>query len=442
MKAPDLANGSLGMNSTTAVILGGGQGKRLFPLTLERAKPAVSFAGKYRLIDIPISNCINSGIKRIFVLTQFLSASLHRHIMQSYQFDIFTDGFIDILAAERTPQHDDWFQGTADAVRATLRHTTYYSFKQMLILSGDHLYRMNYEDLIKFHKKSKADITVSVCPVAFDEASEFGLLRADEKGYIQEFIEKPKDPAVINRFKAPKTLLESMGISFKSDRFLASMGVYVFEPKTLCDVLEDHTKTDFGKDIIPVAIGKYKVAAYPFGDYWKDIGTIGSYFKANLSLVKPNPPFHLYKPNWPFYTRTRSLPPSRVMRSEIRDSIIVEGSDIMGARIVDSIIGARSKINENSRLEEVVVLGADFYEGETILSAKETVQKNVPPLGIGKNCLIQRAIIDKNTRIGDCVQITTKSDARDSDNELYFIRDGVTIIPRGTIIPSDTKIIN
>ncbi len=430
------------MNKTTAVILGGGQGKRLFPLTLERAKPAVSFAGKYRLIDIPISNCINSGIKRIFVLTQFLSASLHRHIMQTFQFDSFTDGFIDILAAEKTPQGEGWFQGTADAVRATLRHTTYYSFKQMLILSGDHLYRMNYEDLIKFHKRAKAEITISVSPVKLKDAPGFGLLRANDEGYIQEFIEKPKDEAVINRFKAPKPLLDSMGISYSSDRYLASMGIYVFEPHTLFEVLEDHSKTDFGKDIIPAAIGKYKVAAYPFADYWKDIGTIGSFFKANLSLVKPNPPFRLYMPNWPIYTRSRSLPPSRVMRSEIRDSIIVEGSDITGARIVDSIIGARCIINENSRLEETVLLGADFYEGENIIKARVAIPKDVPPLGIGKNCLIQRAIIDKNTRIGDCVQIITRPGAPDSDNKLFYVRDGITIIPKGAIIRSGTSIIN
>ncbi len=430
------------MKNVTAVILGGGQGRRLFPLTLERAKPAVGFAGKYRLIDIPISNCINSGIKRIFVLTQFLSASLHRHIMQTYQFDTFTDGFVDILAAEQTPVREGWFQGTADAVRATLRHTTYYNFDQMLILSGDHLYRMDYGKLLNFHQQNQADITISVNPVSREDASEFGLLKANKSGIIEEFVEKPEDENVIERFKAPEQLLKSMGIADHSKIYLASMGIYVFEPEVLFKVLEDTSKTDFGKDIIPDAIHKFKVLAYPFYGYWKDIGTIASYFEANIALVKQNPPFTLYEPDWPIYTRTRSLPPSRIIRSEIRDSIIVEGSDIIGARIANSIIGTRSIIKENTFLEKVVMLGADFYQHESKLQAKEIRDNNAPPLGIGKNCSIKRAIIDKNARIGDCVTIETKPEAKDKDNINYYIRNGITIIPRGAVIPQGTEIIH
>ncbi len=430
------------MKKTTAVIMGGGQGKRLFPLTQERAKPAVSFVGKYRLIDIPISNCINSGIKRIFVLTQFLSASLHRHIMQTYQFDTFTDGFVDLLAAEQTPRGEQWFQGTADAVRATLRHTTYYEFSQMLILSGDHLYRMNYKDIVKFHQENDADITIGVYPVEFSEADQFGLLKADKAGVINEFVEKPKDPKVIKHFSAPNELFENLGMKFQTERYLASMGIYVFKPNVLKKALEPQERTDFGHDIIPASIDNFKVMAFPFSGYWKDIGTIASYFDVNISLVKALPPFQLNVPDWPFYTRQRSLPPSRVIRSEIRDSILVEGSEIIGARIVESVVGMRSKIRENTFLSEVVMLGSDFIEGETILKSREQFETNQPELGIGKNCEIQRAIIDKNVRIGDNVVIRTDPKATDKDGDYYFVRDGITIVPKGAVIPSHAKIIH
>ncbi len=430
------------MRNVTAVILGGGQGRRLFPLTRERAKPAVGFAGKYRLIDIPISNCINSGIKRIFVLTQFLSASLHRHIMQTYQFDTFTDGFIDILAAEQTQRGERWFQGTADAVRATLRHTTYYKFDYMIILSGDHLYRMDYRKLLRFHKMKKADITVSVTPVSMIDASEFGLLKVDDEGVIKEFIEKPKDPEIIEQFSAPEKLFHEAGLEPQKDKCLASMGIYVFNSDSITKLIENTKYQDFGKEVIPTAINNYRVVAYPFTDYWRDIGTIHSYFEANISLAQPDTPFPLYKPSWPFYTRTRSLPPSRITRSEIRDCIVVEGSQIHGARISDSIIGTRSIINEGTMMEEVIMSGADFYQGEQVLRAKDVVDKNAPALGIGKNCTVKRAILDKNVRIGDGVRIITTENATDKDESLYYIRDGITIIPRGAIIPSCTDIIN
>ncbi|MFH0924338.1 MAG: glucose-1-phosphate adenylyltransferase [bacterium] len=429
------------MNNVIATILGGGRGTRLFPLTLERAKPAISFIGKYRLIDIPASNCINSGIRRIFVLTQFMSASLHRHIMQTYQFDNFTDGFVDILAAEQTPYCSDWFQGTADAVRATLIHTTYYKFQQMLILSGDHLYRMNYSDLIRFHRENRADITLCVYPVNRREASRMGLLKVDNRGLVEEFIEKPQDLDIIERFIAPDHICQSKGSSIKHESCLASMGIYVFEPKILNEILADKSYTDFGKEVIPSAIGKYRVMAYPFSGYWKDIGTIPTFFEANISLAQANPPFKLYESGWPFYTRTISLPPVRVIKTDIRDSLLVEGSDITGSKIVDSIVGMRSIIRDGSCLKDVVMLGADFYEGDKVLGNLEKKQKdNIPPLGIGRNCVIERAIIDKNARIGDEVTIKAKSEIDEFQSENYWVRDGIVVIPKGAVIPSGTKI--
>ncbi len=430
------------MKDVTAVILGGGRGTRLFPLTLPRAKPAVGFAGKYRLIDIPISNCINSNIKRVFVLTQFLSASLHRHIMQTYQFDSFSDGFIDILAAEQTPQGEDWFQGTADAVRATLNHTSYYKSAEVLILSGDHLYRMDYRDLVRRHREAQADISICVYPVPMEQASRMGLMRVDEEGVVKEFVEKPKDPRVVERFRAPQRLLAERGIAVEGERYLASMGVYVFRPGVLHEALSVREHTDFGKDILPAAINSCRVVCHPFTGYWMDIGTIASYFEANIELAQPDPPFRLYKPRWPFYTRSRALPPSRIIRSEIRDSLVVEGSDITGAFISDSIVGVRSIIGKGSVLRDVVMLGADYYEGEQVITGLEHREDNgpLPRLGIGRSCVIERAILDKNVRIGDDVVIRARPDAPEQEGPLFWIRDGITIIPKGTVIPAGTTI--
>ncbi len=428
------------MNNVTAIILGGGRGTRLYPLTLERAKPAVGFAGKYRLIDIPISNCINSRIKRVFVLTQFMSASLHRHIMQTYQFDTFTDGFVDILAAEQTPHHSDWFQGTADAVRATMKHTTYYKSDQMLILSGDHLYRMDYTKLIRRHRESRAEVTLCVYPVTREEAPRMGLLKVDGKGAVKEFVEKPQDPAVIDRFRAPDHLPGKEGMEIGSERCLASMGVYVFEPEVLISMLSEREQTDFGKEIIPAAIGNRRVMAYIFTDYWRDIGTIGTFFEANIELAHSDPPFHLYEPGFPIYTRTRSLPPSRVIQSEIRDSLLVEGSDIIGARISDSIVGMRSIIGEDTSLDEVVMLGADYYEDFPMIDTPAPKGDDLPPLGIGRNCTIVKAIIDKNARIGDGVVIRRRPDNREIKGDYFWARDGVTVIPKGMVIPAGTEI--
>jgi glucose-1-phosphate adenylyltransferase len=427
-------------DNITGVILGGGRGTRLEPLTLVRAKPAVSFAGKYRLIDIPISNCINSGIKRVFVLTQFMSASLHRHIMMTYHFDTFSNDFVEILAAQQTHEGSSWFQGTADAVRATLEYTTYYRSEQVLILSGDHLYRMDYRDPIRFHRETESDITVCVHPVSRREAPGMGLLKLDDQGRIEEFSEKPKEESVLDSFRAPPSFIKSYGLPADSDRYLASMGVYIFKPDILMEALADKAQTDFGREIIPASIDRFKVTAYPFNDYWMDIGTIESFFEANISLAQPNPPFQLYHPRWPLYTHMRSLPPSRVIRSEIRDSLLVEGSDITGARITDSLIGVRSIIRRGSTLKEVIMMGADFYEGEEYTSNRETKEKNLPPIGIGESCVIEKSIIDKNARIGDGVVIRPKTGSKAITEDNYWVRDDVTIIPKWAVIPPGTII--
>lgn len=426
------------MQDVTAIILGGGRGSRLFPLTLQRSKPAVSFMGKFRLIDIPISNCINSDIRRVFVLTQFLSASLHRHIMQTYMFDTFTDGFVDILAAEQTIARSDWFQGTADAVRATLAHTSYYPAKQMLILGGDHLYRMDYQKLVQFHRERKADITVCVQPVPKAEAARMGLIRVDAESRITEFVEKPDEPEVIDHFRAPGNLLSSLGLVQTSDLCLASMGIYVFETEVLKRLLADESKTDFGGQVIPSAIKDERVMAYPFTGYWRDIGTITSFFEANIELAQRDPAFPIYEPSWPIYTRSRSLPPSRIIESQIQDCILVEGSDITGASISDSIIGMRSRVCAGSVLKDVIMTGADFYDGERLVSLPDQPETNLPPIGIGHDCHIERAILDKNVRIGDRVVIRSRIDAPDTQEEYFWVRDGITIVPKGCVIPNDT----
>jgi len=428
------------VKNVTAIILGGGRGTRLYPLTLERSKPAVSFAGKYRLIDIPISNCINSGLKKVFVLTQFLSASMHRHIMQTYAFDTFTDGFVDILAAEQTPERDAWFQGTSDAVRATLNHTMYYQSDQIVVLGGDHLYRMDYSEMVRFHRENKADITIGVYPIPREEAPRMGLMRADGTGRVTEFVEKPKDDAVIDRFKAPRDLFSACGLEVEGDKYLGSMGIYVFEPDVLKALLKDTDKTDFGGEVIPGAIAGQKVMAFPFNGYWRDIGTIRSFFESNLELVAKNPEFNLYEGGWPFYTRSRSLPPSRIVDSEINDAIIVEGSSVTGATINNSMVGIRGRVDEGSVLKDVIFMGSDFYEGEQSLADSETRSDACPPLGIGRNCNIERCIIDKNVRIGDNVTIKAQPDVMEYEGERRWIRDGITVIPKGTVIQSGTEL--
>ncbi|MBL8028082.1 MAG: glucose-1-phosphate adenylyltransferase [Fibrobacteres bacterium] len=428
------------MKDVTAVILGGGRGTRLFPLTIERAKPALSFLGKYRLIDIPVSNCIHSGINRIFVLTQFMSASLHRHIMQTYRFDAFSNGFVDILAAEQTASAADWFQGTADAVRATLKHTTYYQFEQMLILSGDHLYNMNYSDLIGYHRMTGADITIAASPVPMSEASRYGLINVDRRGAVKAFAEKPKDPETLKQFRADPGHFAPYGRTFEGDRCLANMGVYVFQPDILLKALENKNETDFGREVLLNAINKFKVMAYPFSGYWRDIGTVPSFFEANLSLAGSNPPIDLFSPRRPFFTNAQPLPPSRINQTNVQNTLINTGCDISAEKISNSVIGERSIVEKGAKLDSVVMLGADFYEGEQVLTKWTSSKGAIPPMGIGSNCSITNAIIDRNARIGDNVTINRQKSGTEIKNDNFWIRDGITIIPSGAVIPSGTVI--
>lgn len=426
-------------HGTTAVILGGGRGTRLLPLTLYRAKPAVGFGGKYRIIDIPLSNCINSGIKRIFVLTQFLSTSLHRHIMGTYRFDQFTEGFVEILAAQQTQAGEDWFQGPADAVRATLNHTMYYKCDQMLILPGDQLYRMDYSDLVRFHRENNADITICMHPVDRSEAPRMGLAEVTPSHIISRYIEKPQDMDIVDSFRVPPHLSSAAGRDLH-DQILASTGIYVIDPKVLSQILAENDAADFGFGIFPSAIKKFRVAAYPHFDYWEDIGTIKAFFDANIAMGRRHSTFRLYAPAWPFYTRARSLPPSHVTSSEIKDSLISEGVFVAGARIEESVVGIRNVVRRGSELRQVVMLGTDFYDGEQSLAGEAMGGDAVPPLGIGRNSLIERAIIDKNVRIGDSVIIRAKPDVKDFKGDMYWVRDGITIIPKGAVIPSGTEL--
>jgi glucose-1-phosphate adenylyltransferase len=427
-----------GMHGVTAVILGGGRGSRLLPLTLYRAKPAVGFGGKYRIIDIPLSNCINSGIKRIFVLTQFLSTSLHRHIMQTYRFDQFTEGFVEILAAQQTHLGEEWFQGPADAVRATLDHTMYYRADQILILPGDQLYRMDYANLIRFHRERQADMTICLHPVDRTEARRMGLAEVAPSGLISRYVEKPQDVDIIESFRVPSNLRSAEGDS--DDKVLASTGIYVFEPTVLSEILAESSVADFGADILQSAVQKLKVAAYLFPDYWQDIGTIEALFNASIALGGRQSPFRLYAPHWPLCTRTRSLPPSHITASEIRDTLVAEGAFISGARIEESVIGVRNVVRQGSALKQVVMLGSDFYEGEQLLGGETAVGDVIPPLGVGRGTVIERAIIDKNVRIGENVIIRAKPDVRDFRGDGYWIRDGITVIPKGAVIPSGTEL--
>jgi glucose-1-phosphate adenylyltransferase len=428
------------MRSVCAVVLGGGRGSRLMPLTHHRAKPAVALAGKYRLIDVPISNCIHSGIKKMFVVTQFSSVSLHRHIMQSYAFDHFSDGFIDILAAQQTQERLDWFQGTADAVRGSLRNITYLKSDAVLILSGDHLYRMNYRAMVEHHTRKGADITLAVCPVNRAAAPSMGLLRADQDGAVSAFREKPKAHELTEEYRAPAELCRRAGHTASEDLFLASMGIYVFKPEVLVELMTQTSQIDFGREVIPDALPRYRVHAHLHTGYWRDIGTIRDFFEANISLAQPDPPFRLYRPGWPFYTHTRSLAPCSVVHSTIVDSLLCEGSDIDGAEIADSVIGVRSQVKPGSRLREVVMLGADYFEGDRRDQDIAASREGMSPLGVGRDCQLERVILDKNVRLGDGVVIRAQPMEREVEEESYWIRDGVTVIRGNCHIPSRTVI--
>ena len=427
-------------HSLLAVILGGGAGSRLFPLTEQRSKPAVPLGGKYRLVDVPISNCINSDVIRMFVLTQFNSASLNRHIATTYRFSPFADGFVEILAAEQTPERPDWFQGTADAVRQVLPHIRDWRIDTLLILSGDHLYRMDYRKFLKRHFETNADITVSVIPIPPDSASEFGLLKIDQAGRIIEFSEKPKGEAL----EAMRVDTTSLGLTEDEARarpFLASMGIYVFKYDRLEELLAaDTAHFDFGKEVIPASINKYNVQAYLFNGYWEDIGTIAAFYKANLDMTSAIPPFNLFDAEAPLFTRARYLPPSKIDDCEIRDSIISDGCIINGAKIKSSLIGLRSRVAEGTRIEASYMMGADYYQTlEDMLNDREAGR---PRVGVGENTIIRRAIIDKNARIGRDVRLLNEAGVVTSDGPrgMYYIRDRIIIVPKNALIPDGTAV--
>jgi glucose-1-phosphate adenylyltransferase len=424
----------LPVNRTLAIIMGGGAGTRLFPLTKERAKPAVPLGGKYRLVDIPISNCLNSGIRSIYVLTQFNSMSLHRHINASYKFDNFTPSFVEILAAQQTPEGSHWYQGTADAVRQNLRYFLERPVDYYVILSGDQLYRMDYRHVLRQHLETNSDITVGTIPVNRAAAPGFGIMHTDEKRRIIEFVEKPKDPQVLNSLRIPPDLLQSIGHTPDADLYQASMGIYVFRREVLQECL-DNDFADFGKNIIPAAIRKYKVTAYIFQGYWEDIGTIAAFFEANLNLTDPNPSFSFNEPGAPVYTHPRFLPASIVRSTHIDRSLICDGCVIENATVEHSIIGIRSVIGSDSVVKDVILMGADYYEADLGRNTDGT-----PTIGIGRGCDIRGAIIDKNARIGDNVVISPEGKDREMNGEGFYIRDGIVVIPKSSVIASGTRI--
>jgi glucose-1-phosphate adenylyltransferase len=421
-------------NKTLGIVMGGGADTRLFPLTQKRAKPAVPVGGKYRLVDIPISNCLNSGFRQVYVLTQFNSESLHRHITGSYKFDSFTKSFVEILAAQQTPEGARWYQGTADAVRQNLHYFLDGPFENYLILSGDQLYRMDYGDLLQAHLQSGADITLGTTPVDRQAASNFGILHSDAKRLIFRFEEKPKDPKLLDELRIPPDLLKELGQPADAELYQGSMGIYVFNRQVLIDALANNYD-DFGKHVIPASLQKYKVFAYIFQEYWEDIGTVRAFFEANLALTDPAPRFNFFDHISPIYTQQRLLPASKVSGTQVQRAIITDGCIITDAYVDRAVIGVRSVIESGSTIRNSILMGAGYYQAEAWESKPGT-----PPLGIGRNCRIEGAIIDKNAHIGEEVVITPEGKPANADGENYYIRDGVVVVPKGTIIPAGTLI--
>jgi len=420
-----------------SIILAGGAGKRLFPLTQDRSKPAVPLGGKYRLIDIPISNCLNSGIRRIFVLTQFNSASLNHHVTNSYRFDPFSESFIEVLAAEQTMNNPNWFQGTADAVRQHLHRFTGRDDDYHLILAGDQLYRMNFQKLLESHWSQGADVTVCVIPKSEEMASSFGLLKLATDGRIEQFREKPKGDALHEM----QTDTAALGLSPEQALqrpYLASMGIYLFRRSVLVDLLADPSMIDFGYQVIPKAIEQYDVYGFLFDGYWEDLGTVEAFYRANIDLTSSVPHFDFHDMTAPIFTRPRFLPPSRIERCEIRESIIAEGSMLRGARIINSIAGIRSIIGENVVLERTLVMGADYYEDTN--DEDYNKQSGIPQIGIGRGSVIRNAIIDKNAHIGSNVRVLNESRIYNLDGPGYYIRDGIVIVPKNGVVRDDTVI--
>lgn len=417
------------MNQVLCVILGGGRGARLFPLTKERCKPAVPLFGKYRLIDIPISNCLNSGFNRIYILTQFLSESLNKHINRTYKMDPMTKGFIEIMAAEQTMEDTDWFQGTADAVRRCLKHFSNPMIKYILVLSGDQLYKMDLRSIYQQHLETEAEITIACNHISPGKVSGLGIVGVDKKYKINKFVEKPKDTSA----------LKGMSVKDKGEeKFLGSMGIYFFNKSTLIDLLSKDNRADFGKEIIPDAIKEGKAYGHIFNGYWRDIGTIKNFYEENLSLTHSLPPLDMFDERWQIFTRTRYLPPAKFQDSRIDNSIVAEGAIVLSADIKRSIIGLRFRVGEGTTIEDTIAMGCDYYE--TVEDMERNASSNIPPLGIGKNCHIKRAIIDKDARIGDNVKIINKDNLVDHDGPNYHIKDGIVIISKKVVIPSGTVI--
>jgi glucose-1-phosphate adenylyltransferase len=411
----------------TSIILAGGQGKRLSPLTESRSKPAVPIGGKFRLIDIPISNCLHHGIRTIWVLTQFASESLHRHIFQTYRMDAFSGGFVSVLAASQTMDNKGWYQGTADAVRKNMANFI-QAGETILLLSGDHLYRMDFEAFLNFHYANKADITLAVVPVEREKVRELGILKMDSDHRVTDFVEKPTEDVIIDEFVIPSDLKEFKQTSSGPKKtHVGSMGIYIFNKKVLFDLLDKYSYDDFGKQIIPAAIPDFRVFAYPFEGYWEDIGTIKAFFDAHIDLTKPKPPFNFYDQENPIFTNARFLPAAKITGSVINSSIVCEGSMIQDASISDCVIGVRSMICSGSVLSRVVLMGADSYESEDS-SVK-------PRIGIGKNCVIKNAIIDKDVRIGDGVLLINKENILNGFKDGVHIREGIIVVPKGAHVP-------
>jgi glucose-1-phosphate adenylyltransferase len=439
------------MNKVLSIILGGGRGTRLYPLTKHRSKPAVPIGGKYRLIDIPISNCINSDITRIYVLTQYQSTSLNRHVANTYRFDVFNRGFVEILAAQQAEPIDEtqpahqgtqggWYEGTADAVRRNLRHLVEDDYTEVLILSGDQLYRMDFRRLIKRHRHAKADVTIAVLPVPREQVSGFGIVRVDDGGRITGFVEKPQRDDQLPPFQTPAEQIERQGIEFRNRPYLASMGIYLFNRDMLLQLLQEKPlATDFGKDVFPRIIDRLHVQTHLFDGYWEDLGTIKSFHECHMALCSEDSPFRFHTPDGVIYTRMRNLPPSRVMDTVLRGAIISDGCLVQsGTRVERSIVGVRSRIGHNVVLKDSVVIGADFYETDD--ERADNRAKGVPDLTVGDNAVIQNAILDKNCRIGRGVRLVNATGVVDAEGENYVIRDGIVVIPRGAVVKDGTVI--
>jgi glucose-1-phosphate adenylyltransferase len=418
------------MHDVIGVILGGGRGTRLFPLTLNRSKPAVPIGGKYRIIDVPVSNCLHSDIRRIYVLTQYQSESLHKHLSNTYKFDIFSSGFVALVAAEQTEERSDWFQGTADAVRRSMRHVGNEQWDDIIILSGDQLYRMDFREMLRTHRESRADATIAMKEVPAEQTIGFGIMRVDKTGRIVHFDEKPPP----ERLKG----LESFLPGRKDPAYLASMGIYIFRRRALEEALSNSKHDDFGRHVIPGAVPRLRVQAHVHEGYWEDVGTIGSYFEANLALTGPHPAFSFWDALKPIYTHPRFLPATKVSSCDIVESLISEGCFIEKSRIERSVIGIRSRIADGARIRHSLILGADLYE--SALDLERQSREGIPPIGIGAGTTIENAIIDKNARVGRNVRIVNETGERERDAANYHIRDGIVCVPKGAVIPDGTVI--